>query len=361
MNIKDRMIMEEYREQKDDFARLGEIVHSRLSRIVKNAGIPVMSIAHRIKDEKSLEGKLYRKGDGYQSLKDITDILGARVICYFNDDVDKIGQLVEESFKIDRERSSDKRALMRADAFGYLSLHYICSLPEDEDFPEELCGRRFEIQIRTILQHAWSDINHDLGYKNQFGVPRAITRELARLAGLLELADNEFVRVRDDMNSYIEETRRKIVEDNADDVLIDMISLDEYMKGNAGMREFLGQLASIENSEISEVNPEAYIQQLKWLKMETIGDIQKMLERNRELAFRLAERVLKGSELDILASNVALRFLCRAELLSGGYTMEQAAEFIALSVNKKERAERQAQRLFKTYEEIKKEEGNGLL
>ena len=62
MNIKDRMIMEEYREQKDDFARLGEIVHSRLSRIVKNAGIPVMSIAHRIKDEKSLEGKLYRKG-----------------------------------------------------------------------------------------------------------------------------------------------------------------------------------------------------------------------------------------------------------------------------------------------------------
>ena len=361
MNIKDRMIMEEYREQKDDFARLGEIVHSRLSRIVKNAGIPVMSIAHRIKDEKSLEGKLYRKGDGYQSLKDITDILGARVICYFNDDVDKIGQLVEESFKIDRERSSDKRALMRADAFGYLSLHYICSLPEDEDFPEELCGRRFEIQIRTILQHAWSDINHDLGYKNQFGVPRAITRELARLAGLLELADNEFVRVRDDMNSYIEETRRKIVEDNADDVLIDMISLDEYMKGNARMREFLGQLASIENSEISEVNPEAYIQQLKWLKMETIGDIQKMLERNRELAFRLAERVLKGSELDILASNVALRFLCRAELLSGGYTMEQAAEFIALSVNKKERAERQAQRLFKTYEEIKKEEGNGLL
>ena len=250
---------------------------------------------------------------------------------------------------------------MKADAFGYLSLHYICSLPEDEDFPEELCGRRFEIQIRTILQHAWSDINHDLGYKNQFGVPRAITRELARLAGLLELADNEFVRVRDDMNSYIEETRRKIVEDNADDVLIDMISLDEYMKGNARMREFLGQLASIENSEISEVNPEAYIQQLKWLKMETIGDIQKMLERNRELAFRLAERVLKGSELDILASNVALRFLCRAELLSGGYTMEQAAEFIALSVNKKERAERQAQRLFKTYEEIKKEEGNGLL
>ena len=191
-------------------------------------------------------------------------------------------------------------------------------------------------------------------------MPRAITRELARLAGLLELADSEFVRVRDDMNDYIEETRRKIVEDDADDVLIDMISLDEYMKRNAGMLEFIEQLASIENSEISEVNPEAYIQQLKWLKLDTIGDLQKMLERNHELAFRLAERVLRGSELDILASNIALRFLCRAELVSGGYSVEQATEFIALSVNKKERAQRQAQRLFKIYAEVK-EEGNGLL
>ena len=78
------------------------------------------------------------------------------------------------------------------------------------------------------------------------------------------------------------------------------------------------------------------------------------------LAFRLAERVLRGSELDILASNIALRFLCRAELVSGGYSVEQATEFIALSVNKKERAQRQAQRLFKIYAEVK-EEGNGLL
>ena len=61
MNIKDRMIMEEYREQKNDFARLGDTVYSMLQEIVKKAGIPVMSIAHRVKDEKSLEGKLYRK------------------------------------------------------------------------------------------------------------------------------------------------------------------------------------------------------------------------------------------------------------------------------------------------------------
>ena len=358
MNVKDRMIMDEYRTQKDDFIRLGETVHTMLRSMTKDAGIPVMSIEHRIKEEKSLEGKLYRKGDGYQSLDDLTDILGARIICYFNDDVDKIGHLVEQTFVIDWDKSSDKRALMKADSFGYLSLHYICSVPQGGDCPEEMCHKRFEIQIRTMLQHAWSDINHDLGYKSQFGVPRAVTREFARLAGLLEIADNEFVRVRDDMNRYTEETRRKIIENDADDVPIDMVSLDEYMRSNDRMRNFIKRLASIENSEISEINPEAYIPQLKWLKIETIGDLAKMLERNEQLAYKLAEKVLRGSELDILASNVALRFLCRAELVSGGYNAEQAAEFIVLSVNKKERAERQAKHLFKMYADIK-QEGQG--
>lgn len=358
MNIKDRLILEEYREQRNDFVKLGEIVHTMLCSISKNAGIPVMSIENRVKDEKSLEGKLYRKGDSYQHLDDITDILGARIICYFNDDVDRIGQIIEETFNIDHEKSSDKRALMRADAFGYLSLHYICTLPDEGDYPDDLRNKSFEIQIRTILQHAWSDINHDLGYKSQFGVPRTITREFARLAGLLELADNEFVRVRDDMNRYTEETRRKIVENDADDVLIDMVSLDEYMRSNCEMRAFIDRLAAIEKSEINEVNPEAYLPQLKWLKLETIGDLSRMLKKHEELAYILAEKTLKGSELDILASNVALRFLCRAELAAGGYSQEEAAEFIFISVKNKARADRQAKYLFKMYQDVKGDEKN---
>ena len=72
-------------------------------------------------------------------------------------------------------------------------------------------------------------------------------------------------------------------------------------------------------------------------------------------ALKLAEKTLKGSELDILVSNTALRFLCRAVLLSGGYTEEQAAEFISLSVRTKERAERQAKHLFKMYTDIKQD------
>ncbi len=355
MNIKDRMILDDFRKKRETYVELGEIVSEKLKAIADSSGTLVMGLEHRVKAEKSLEGKLYRSGDWYQKLEDLTDLVGARVILYFSDDVDKIGTLVEQAFDIDWALSSDKRTLLDPDSFGYLSLHYICSLPRDCGYREELCSIRFEIQIRSILQHAWAQINHDMGYKSQFGVPRTVVREFARLSGLLELADEEFVRARDHIGLYIAETREKIKNDNAGDVLIDLISLKEYMLHNRSMRAFLSELASIENSEIAEIDPESYIAQLKWLGITTIGQLQEMLGRDRSIALALAKRVLTGSELDILASNVALRFLCQAELLTGGYTEEQAAEFIGLTAKTKERAARQAKRLFKMYECLQNE------
>ena len=349
MNMKDNLILEQYRENKDIFEQLGNIVQGILEKLVKDAGIRVMTVEHRVKKENSLVGKLYRKGDRYQGLEDITDILGNRVVCYFSDDVDVIGSMVEQNFIIDRDNSVDKRKLMQANSFGYLSLHYVCSLPEDAGYPPEVCGRRFEIQIRTILQHVWDAINHDMGYKGDFGMPRTVIRQFARLSGLFEIIDEEFMRVRDNMDAYTEQTREKIVHDGAEDVLIDIVSLKEYMLRNQRMRVFLQEIAGIEHSEICEVNPESFLLQLKWLQINTIGDLQKMLEENEELALKMAQETLGGTELDIVSSNVALRFLCRARLLTGGYSERQAAEFLSLTVDNKERAERQAKQLFRKH------------
>ncbi|MBO5486436.1 MAG: hypothetical protein J5988_05840, partial [Eubacterium sp.] len=224
MTLKDRIILEDFRKNRENFLELEKVVDKILHNIVKLSGIKeILGIEHRVKTEQSLAGKLVRNGDWYSTLEDLTDLLGARVICYFSDEVDKIGKLVEQSFTIDWENSSDKRALIKADTFGYLSLHYICSLPDNGEYPKELCDIRFEIQIRTVLQHAWAAINHDIGYKSEFGVPRAVTRQFSRIAGLLELADEEFVRTRDTMKQYTEETRNKIINNEADDVLIDMV------------------------------------------------------------------------------------------------------------------------------------------
>lgn len=296
-----------------------------------------------------------RNGDWYSQFEDLMDILGARVICFFSDEIDKIGKKVEEAFVIDWENSSDKRALIKADSFGYLSLHYICSLPFDAGYPNEICGKRFEIQIRTILQHTWAAINHDLGYKSEFGVPRSVAREFSRIAGLLEIADDEFVRVRDNMKAYTEEIRQKIIDNKADDVHIDMISLNEYVKRNVKMQELISEIAKISNAEISDIDPESYIVQLKFLGKETLGDLQNMLEENRELALKLTEKALANADLDILSSSVGLRFLCRAELLNKNYSIERITEFLKLSMGTTEKAQRQAKHLLRTYEKVKGE------
>ncbi len=352
MELKDRLILEDFRKSRDDFVKIGDIVSNDLHEMAHTSSLNVMGIEHRVKTEKSLAGKLIKNGDYYQQLSDLTDLIGARVICYFSDEVDKFGKLVEQKYDIDWEHSSDKRELIRADSFGYLSLHYIASLKRDEGYPERYCNIKFEIQIRTNLQHTWAQINHDLGYKSDFGVPRAVTRQFSRLAGLLELADDEFVRTRDLMISYTEEIRDKIIHDNASDVPIDNVSLKEYVLHNGKMREYLNELCGIAGAELSDISPESYIAPLNFLGKSTIGDISLMLAENKELALKLAENTLAAAELDILSSNVGLRFICRAELLSKGYSEDKIIEFLLFSSPKRERAERNAKMLLKQYKNI---------
>lgn len=345
MNLKSRLILEDYRKQRDNFIKLGDTVHEILSDIVNDMGLTVLAIEHRVKTEKSLAGKLERSGDYYNVFDDLTDILGCRVICFLSDEIDKIGKRVEESFVVEWDLSSDKRTLIQEDAFGYLSLHYTCTLPFGDKWPDEICGKKFEIQIRTILQHAWAAIHHDIGYKSDFGVPRDIKRQFARLAGLLELADDEFVRARDNMVGYTENIRHKIITDEADDITINMISLNEYVRNNRKMKSLIQEIADISGAEISEIDPESYIPQLAFLGITKLGDIELMIRENRELAIKLATKALSAADLDIVSSSVALRFLCRAELLNKNYDFDKVAEFLKISLGTKEKAERQAKYL----------------
>lgn len=338
MNLKDRMIVDEYRRQRQDFVRLGDIASSMLKSRLEYAKIDTMVVEHRIKKEESLIGKLERKSDKYRTLDDLTDILGMRTVCFFGDDVDNVGKVIEDLFVVDWENSVDKRAIIKANSFGYLSLHYICSLPESNEYPAELKSKKFEIQVRTTLQHTWACIEHDMGYKSEFGIPRIAVRQFARIAGLLELADDEFVRVRDTVHTYTEDIRQRIIDDNADDVMIDSVSLQEYVLRNRKMRSFLGELAAICGAEISEISPESYIEQLRWLGKKNLGDLALLLAENHDLALSLAKLELENTDLDILSSNVGLRFLCRADLISKEYTEEKIIEFLMLSTGDEARA-----------------------
>lgn len=352
LNLKCKILMEEYEQQQKNYQELEKYVSAILKQAVDDAGIEVMAIESRVKKPASLQKKIELKGDKYNSLSDITDILGARIICFFSDDVDKTAALIQNIFDVDAENSVDKRAVLNPDSFGYLSLHYIVSLPENKNHPVELTGLKFEIQLRSILQHTWAVINHDLGYKTEFGVPKSITRDFSRVAGLLEIADDQFVSIRNNINNYSREIKEKIADNKADDVLIDIVSLREYVKLNKNMNSFIDEIASLHGSKINWIDPQSYVPSLLFLNKTTIGDLQVMLDENRELALKLAERELDGLEPDLLPSTVGLRFLCRAELLNKNYPLEKIVEFINLSVLNENRAGKQAMSLMKMYDKI---------
>ena len=128
------MILEEYRAALPDFERMKEEVLSLLHQALKRNGMEVTAVEARIKTEESLRGKLSLKGHKYATLSDITDIVGARVVTFYTDDVDRIAAMTEQLFEIDWENSVDKRnsAITRCITFANcrattIALSYNCA------------------------------------------------------------------------------------------------------------------------------------------------------------------------------------------------------------------------------------------
>jgi len=187
---------------------LAPAMRAQLQGELTRGGVPVHALSERVKSLPSLAGKLAHPGRTYRHLDDITDLVGLRVITYFDDGIEAAAHCVERAFRIDAARSVDKRRQDDPSHFGYQSLHYICRPPADLVAAEPAWDVAFEVQIRTILQHAWAEIEHDLGYKSPEALPLPVRRRFSRLAGLLEIADHEFVALRRTMEDYTQSLRR---------------------------------------------------------------------------------------------------------------------------------------------------------
>ena len=126
-----------------------------------------------------------------------------------------------------------------------------------------------------------------------------------------------------------------------------MISLNEYVLHNKKMQSLIKEIADICGAEIKPIDPESYIPQLAFLGVKKLGDIEVMINENYELALGLAKKALTTADLDIVSSSVALRFLCRAELINKNYDFDKIVDFLKISLRSKEKAERQATLLLK--------------
>ncbi|MEI8086135.1 MAG: hypothetical protein WCG93_07960 [Paludibacter sp.] len=175
---------------------------------------PIHAIFNRTKDIESFAKKIANEKYTDPSSQ-ITDLSAIRIIACVENDLSKISKLIESIFEIDYDNSIDKSKSLGTDKVGYRSIHYVARLPSRlTKLPEyrKFKNLRFEIQIRTLLQHAWAEIEHDRNYKFSGKLPEDLTRRLKVLAGVLELADREFNQIANEVEKY--ELTSKTVEEN---------------------------------------------------------------------------------------------------------------------------------------------------
>ncbi|MEW6420403.1 MAG: GTP pyrophosphokinase family protein [Deinococcota bacterium] len=164
---------------------------AHLTPLLTAVGLKIHCVTGGVKRPRSLADKLRRKPGRYPTLEDVTDLVGVRVITSFERDVNVVARMIEEHFVVDWDNSSDNSKMHDPDRFGSLGVHDV--VRAEPDLVPERAGTRYEVQIRFILQHAWTEIEHDLGSRNRETVPREVRRRFSRLAGLLEMADEEFM------------------------------------------------------------------------------------------------------------------------------------------------------------------------
>ncbi len=315
-------IMNEYTQKKGLYEHLSASVLQITEGLMKKEGIKYASAMFRIKDSGSLSEKIHRKGDKYKALPDITDIGGVRIITYYADDVDRVAELIEREFNVDKENSIDKRKTLEPNVFGYLSLHYViclddrrAALPEYEN----LGSLKIEVQIRSILQHSWAEMEHDLGYKSNIEVPKEIVRDFSRLAGLLEIADKEFQEIRQKISNYEKEVSEKIQKEEQDEeIKLDAVSLQVLFETD---KDVLSLNQAIEDGTGNKIDSNGtYTQEIlnycQWLGITTVGDIKLLLQQEADLALYLAKEILKENSDGIISKTIGLFYLCYAKLLT---------------------------------------------
>jgi len=192
-------LTEEFERIRPEYVRFTQKIEALLRDLLRAKHIDLHLLESRTKEASSLGEKLARSAKAYTNpLVEVTDLAGLRVITYYSDDADAIAKLIESEFIVDRDNSIVHSATIAE--FGYKSAHYVVKLSHARAALLEwngLANFTAEIQVRTVLQHAWAAISHKLQYKREDDVPAVLKRKLFRLSALFELADDEFVSLRD--------------------------------------------------------------------------------------------------------------------------------------------------------------------
>lgn len=130
----------------------------------------------------------------------IQDLVGARIVVFYKQDVDVVSAIVERYFR----RIECKDLIPESEAeFGYVGKHFILAVPQDvvdDDVDRDKTPQFFELQVKTLFQHAWSEANHDLAYKPGESLSPLQKRQVAFTAAQAWGADQLFGQLHTELN-----------------------------------------------------------------------------------------------------------------------------------------------------------------
>lgn len=241
---------ENYKAISDHYKNFTDDVSDLIKKILHSRGISYDAIQSRVKSLESSVSKLTSKQyeNGFLGMLDLS---GIRVIAQTQVEVKEIIEALGNEFIKDKVNSVNKNEQFKDNEFGYNSVHLILSINESRlqlleysSYDDMKC----EVQVRTILEHAWASLSHDRAYKFNQVLPRDINREMLRLAAMLEQVDQSFVDVSKRIDVYAANIGKDIKEQKYIEInslslysLLDEITKDidfkdrDFNKGEAGV------------------------------------------------------------------------------------------------------------------------------
>ena len=212
----------------------GGFVSSTVCQRLAQSGIDLSTFLkqnseHRVKKASSLVDKAFYRNKNYEKpYDDIEDKVGFRLVVLLVEQIDDIVHIIKACDKwehIECRHFNDERHTAPL-LFTYQSVHYVVRAKESFVYNgvEIAQGTPCEIQIRTLLQHAYAELTHDAVYKAKTIVEPKVHRTVAKSMALIETTDDFFSEVNQNLNKgRFEETN---LQSQLDDLYIKLINLN---------------------------------------------------------------------------------------------------------------------------------------
>ena len=190
--------------------------------------VAISSVYGRVKDReeciekfsKKYQGKLEEEQKEYEIKDYIDDLVGLRVVALYEADIEKIKDTLSKEFELIDVTDKISAVESKEDSFGYKGLHLDLRIKSRRNKTREYSkykGLKFEVQIRTIIQDAWSVLDHKIKYKKS--IPANLRRRINTLAALFELADREFYSIKKETDSFQAREKEKSKRPSKDEEL----------------------------------------------------------------------------------------------------------------------------------------------